>query len=156
MVLYFFSFLKQILHVHKRKNKWQIRKEIHFILKQTYIPSDIKGLKQLIVQQSKIRCSDWKLETGRPEDKTSGSFYLFIYYICSFVYFLSIYFMYYLYIHCLIYLFIYLFIHLFLFVYIWNHLFPYLFCCLLYLFIHLLIYLFTYWFIYLLACLFTD
>ena len=30
------------------------------------IPGDTKGLKQLFVQQSKIRCSDWKLETGRP------------------------------------------------------------------------------------------
>ena len=63
--LFLFFFVTN-LHVHKRKNKWQIRKEIHFILKQTNIPGDIKGLKQLIVQQSKIRCSDWKLETGRP------------------------------------------------------------------------------------------
>ena len=40
------------------KERGQIGKEIHFILKQTNIPGDIKGLKQLIVQQSKIRCSD--------------------------------------------------------------------------------------------------
>ena len=64
--LFLFFFCNKSCMFTKERITWQIRKEIHFILKQTNIPGDIKGLKQLIVQQSKIRCRDWKLETGWP------------------------------------------------------------------------------------------
>ena len=52
--VFLFLFVTNPTCSHEKK-KMTNKKEIHFILKQTNIPGDIKGLKQLIVQQSKIR-----------------------------------------------------------------------------------------------------